>query len=262
MTNNTPEKNKPSTPEKEFSQKLTFRDYLIATEEKAHQPLPFWRLVAPLLVQVGLILGVPSQAVYTEMAGKLVILQTLPTDVSNLLEGSALSFDYNISRPQTLRRLPGWRDWVRQNSRRNGRIIQGSTLYVILQEQRSLNRQFNSPFDDRFTSDRPKVGNLNSRVNSAVPLAWKPVSISSDIPMYLSNNQVALKGNYQNGSINYGLENYYVSQAQREQIDYDLFQAQQNQRARRRPILVRVKVDSQGNATPTSMWIGDRNYNF
>ena len=33
MTNNTPEKNKPSTPEKEFSEKLTFRDYLIATEK-------------------------------------------------------------------------------------------------------------------------------------------------------------------------------------------------------------------------------------
>jgi uncharacterized membrane-anchored protein len=244
MTNNSPEQNKTLAPEKEFSEKLTFRDYLIATEQKANQPLPIWRLVAPLMLQVGLILAVPAQAMYTEMTGKSVILQTLPAYSNNVLQGSALSFDYNISRTENLRRLPGWRDWVRENSLRNGRINQGSTLYLILQEQQSFNRGLNRDF------------------NRNVPAGWKPVRVSSNLPMYLPNNQVALKGNYQDGLINYGLENYFVSEEQRQQINNDLLTAQQNRDGRRTPIVVRVKVDPQGNAVPTSMWIGDRNYRF
>ncbi|WP_353929624.1 GDYXXLXY domain-containing protein [Okeanomitos corallinicola TIOX110] len=236
MANNSPDKNKTLTPEKEFSEKLTFRDYLIATEQKANQPLPIWRLIAPLMVQIGLILAVPSQAMYTEMTGKTVILQTIPEYSNNVLQGSSVSFDYNISRTDTLRRLPGWRDWVDQNSIRNGRINQGSTLYLVLQEQRTFNR--------------------------AVPPAWRPVRVSSDRPIYLPNNQVALKGNYQDGVINYGLENYYVSEEQRQQINNDLSQIQQNRNGRTTPITVKVKVDPQGNAVPTSMWIGDRNYRF
>ncbi|TAE56777.1 MAG: membrane-anchored protein [Nostocales cyanobacterium] len=236
MNNNSSEQNKTLTPEKEFSEKLTFRDYLIATEQKANQPLPIWRLVAPLMVQIGLILAVPSQAMYTEMTGKSVILQTIPAYSNNVLQGSSVTFDYNISRTDTLRKLPGWTDWVEQNSLRNGRINQGSTLYLVLQEQRSFNR--------------------------GVPLAWRPVRVSSDLPMYLPNNQVALKGNYQNGIINYGLENYYISQEQRQQINDDLSRLQQNRNEERTPITVKVKVDPQGNAVPTSMWIRDRNYRF
>jgi uncharacterized membrane-anchored protein len=252
MKNNSPEHNKTLTPEKEFSEKLTFRDYLIATEQKANQPLPIWRLVAPLMLQVGLILAVPTQAMYTEMTGKSVILQTLPAYSNNVLQGSALSFDYNISRTENLRRLPGWKDWVRENSLRNGRINQGSTLYLILQEQQSFNRGLNRDFNR----------GLNRDFNRNVPAAWKPVRVSSDRPIYLANNQVALKGNYQDGLINYGLENYYLSEEQRQQINNDLLQAQQNRNGSRTPIIVRVKVDPQGNAVPTSMWIGDRNYRF
>ncbi|MEA5579509.1 GDYXXLXY domain-containing protein [Anabaena sp. UHCC 0451] len=240
MTNNSPESKKTLTPEKEFSEKLTFRDYLIATEQKANQPLPIWRLVAPLMAQIGLILAVPSQAMYTEMTGKSVILQTLPAYSNNVLQGSALSLDYNISRRETLRRLTGWRDWERQNSLRNGRINQGSPLYLILQEQQSFGRNF----------------------NSGIPPAWRPVRVSSERPIYLPNNQVALKGNYQDGLINYGLENYYVSEEQRQQINNDLSQIRQNRNGDRSPIVVKVKVDPQGNAVPTSMWIGDRNYRF
>lgn len=237
MTNNFPEENKTLTPEKEFSEKLTFRDYLIATEQKANQPLPIWRLVAPLIAQIGLILAVPGQAMYTEMTGKTVILNTLPAYSNNVLQGSSLLLDYDISRTESLRRLPGWRDWERQNSLRNGRINQGSPLYLILQEQRSFNRR-------------------------GVPPAWRPVRVSSDLPIYLSNNQVALKGNYQDGLINYGLENYFISDQKRRQINNDLSQLQQRRNGRRSPITVKVKVDPQGNAVPTSMWIGDRNYRF
>ncbi|MEA5551606.1 GDYXXLXY domain-containing protein [Anabaena cylindrica UHCC 0172] len=238
MTNQSPESKKTLSPEKEFSEKLTFRDYLIATEQKANEPLPIWRLIVPLMVQIGLILAVPTQAMYTDVAGKSVVLQTLPVSSNNLLRGSALTLDYNISRSATLRRLPGWRDWVRQNSLRNSQVTQGSVLYLTLQEQQSFNRD---------------VG---------IPRAWRPVRVSSSRPQNLRNNQVALKGNYQDGLINYGLENYYISEEQRQQINNDLLETQESRNGRRSPILVRVKVDPQGNAVPTSMWIGDRNYNF
>jgi uncharacterized membrane-anchored protein len=236
MTNNLPEPKKTLTPEKEFSEKLTFRDYLIATEEKANQPLPTWRLIAPLMVHIGLILAVPTQAIYTEMTGKSVILQTIPAYSNNLLHGFSLSLDYNISRNETLRRLPGWTDWVRQNSLRNGQINQGSILYLVLQEQRYF--------------------------NGSLPTAWRPVRINSNRPMYLPNNQVALKGRYKDGLINYGLENYFISEEQRQQINNDLLETQQNRDGWRSPIVVKVKVDPQGNAVPMSMWIGDHNYRF
>ena len=236
MKSDSPESKKTLTPEMEFSEKLTFRDYLIATEQKANKPLPIWRLIAPLLFQVGLILAVPVQAMYTDMAGKTVILQTVSANPDNLLRGSSLNLDYDISRPEMLRKVSGWREWVRKNSRRNGQIIQGSTLYLILQEQQSFNRnQFQS---------------------------WKPVRVSVNRPVSLVNNQVALRGNYQDGLLNYGLGNYFISDAQRQQINNDLAQIQENRDSRQEPILVRIKVDPQGNALPTGLSIGNRNYPF
>jgi uncharacterized membrane-anchored protein len=243
MKNDFPESKKTSTPEMQFSEKLTFRDYLIATEQKANKPLPIWRLIAPLLVQVGLILAVPSQAMYTDMTGKTVILQTVAINPNDVVRGSSLNLDYNISRPETLRRLPGWNNWLRRNSRRGRQISQGSTLYLILQERQSFDRN-----------------ELQS---------WQPIRVSSNRPVDLSNNQVALKGNYQDGLVNYGLENYFIPEEQRQQINEDISQVQENRNGRQQPILVRVKVDPQGNAIPTGLSIRDasgergyRNYRF
>ena len=250
MKNDFPESKKTFTPEMEFSEKLTFRDYLKATEQKANKPLPIWRLIAPLLVQVGLILAVPSQAMYTDVTGKTVILQTVPLDSNDVIRGSSLNLDYNISRPETLRRLPGWNNWLRRNSRRGRQISQGSILYLILQERQSFDSE-----------GRPSNRNeLQS---------WKPIRVSSNRPVYLSNNQVALKGNYQDGLINYGLEDYFIPEEQRQQINEDISQIQEARNGRQQPILVRVKVDPQGNAVPIGLSIrdasgerGDRNYRF
>lgn len=236
MKSDFPEAKKTLTPEMEFSEKLTFRDYLIATEQKANKPLPIWRLIAPLLFQVGLIMAVPLQAMYTDVTGKMVVLQTTPVEANDVLRGSSLNLDYNISRPETLRRLPGWNDWLRRNSRRGRQIIQGSTLYLILQERRSFDRN-----------------ELQS---------WRPIRVSNNRPVYLSNNQVALKGNYQDGLINYGLENYFITDEQRREINNDLAEIQESRNVREEPILVRVKVDPQGNAVPMGLSIRDRNYRF
>jgi uncharacterized membrane-anchored protein len=270
MKNDFPESKKTLTPEMEFSEKLTFRDYLIATEQKANKPLPIWRLIAPLFVQVGLILAVPSQAMYTDMTGKTVILQTVPINPNDVVRGSSLNLDYNISRPETLRRLPGWNEWLRRNSRRGRQISQGSILYLILQERQSFDRnQERTSFDrnqERESFDRNQEREFFDRNELQ---SWKPIRVSSNRPVSLSNNQVALKGNYQDGLVNYGLENYFIPEEQRRQINEDISQIQENRNGRQPPILVRVKVDSQGNAVPLGLSIKDtsgerrdRNYRF
>jgi uncharacterized membrane-anchored protein len=92
--------------------------------------------------------------------------------------------------------------------------------------------------------------------------SWRPIRVSNNRPVYLSNNQVALKGNYQDGLINYGLENYFITDEQRREINNDLAQIQESRNGREEPILVRVKVDPQGNAVPMGLSIRDRNYRF
>ncbi|MHC5725153.1 MAG: GDYXXLXY domain-containing protein [Nostoc sp.] len=236
MTNSSSEsKNKPLSPEAEFSNKVTFRDYLIATEQKSNKPLPFWRLIVPLAVQTGLIMAVPAQALYTDVAGKTVILQTVPVNPNDVLNGNTLALDYNISRTANLSRLPGWQTVVSKGRGSGRRLPEGTNIYVILQEQLSS--------------------------GSGVPRAWRPLRVSSDRPTTLRANQVGLKGVYQNGSVNYGLETYYIKENQRQQITNDL-QAQRARRGQLSPIVVKAKVDPQGKAVPVSMWVRDRNYRF
>ncbi|MBE9036832.1 GDYXXLXY domain-containing protein [aff. Roholtiella sp. LEGE 12411] len=229
-------KNNSLSPEAEFSEKLTFRDYLIASEQKSNKPLPIWRLVVPLLIQTGLIMAVPAQALYTDMTGKTVILQTVPVNSNNVQQGNSLALDYNISRTANLRRLPGWETLVSKGRGSGRRLPDGTNIYVILQEQ------------------------LFS--GSGVPRAWRPVRVTGDRPTSIRANQAALKGVYQDGFVNYGLETYYIPENQRQQINNDIRQAQRTRRGQQPPIVVKAKVDPQGNAVPISMWVRDRNYRF
>ncbi|BAY61669.1 hypothetical protein NIES22_17360 [Calothrix brevissima NIES-22] len=235
-TSESSKSNKNLSPEAEFSGKLTFRDYLIATEQNANKPLPFWRLLVPLALQTGLILAVPTQALYTDVAGKTVILQSAAVDADDVRQNYALNLDYNISRVSTLRQIPGWEELLRQNRGRNRQLAQGTNLYVTLQERESF--------------------------ESRVPRAWRLVRVSGKRPTNLPNDQVALKGVYRDGFVNYGVETYYIPEEQRERISRDISRTLESREGRRRPIAVKVKVDPQGNAVPISLWVGDRNYRF
>jgi uncharacterized membrane-anchored protein len=230
-------KNKSLSPEAEFSGKLTFRDYLLATEQKANKPLPVSRLFIPLAIQAGIIFAVPFLSMYTNITGKEVILQTVPVNSRNVLQGNSLELDYNISRISTLRRLSGWQELLRRNRGRGGQLLEGTNLYVILQEQPSFSR--------------------------GVPRAWRPVRVTSNQPRSLANNQAALKGVYQDGYVQYGLENYNVPDDERQQINSDISQAvRQTRNGQSRSIVVKAKVDPQGKAVPVSLWVRDRNYQF
>lgn len=197
--------------------------------------IPGWRFWLPLMAQVALILAVPAQAVYTQIAGRTAILQTAPVDPYDLLRGYYVTLSYDISRRETLQSLPGGEilvtpDW----SESTPSLFQtGMPFYVVLDA---------------------------STATSPIPQPWQPVRVSGDRPTNLPTNQIALQGNYRRGIISYGLEAYYIPEDQRIEINEQISQSQQSDAAQ--PFVVEVKVDAQGQAVPISLWVGDRNYKF
>lgn len=192
--------------------------------------LPVWRLWVPLLLQTGLILAIPAQAFYTQITGKTVVLQTIAVDPYDFLRGYSQTLNYDISRLETLKRLPGWKELKSQNS---DYLAAGTKFYVILAAPA--------------TSKTP-------------PQPWKPVRVSSDRPI-IPANQIAILGK-SNGtsSVEYGVETYYMPESRRNEINQDIMQARNG--LVQQSVVVEVKVDNQGRAVPMSFWISDRNYRF
>jgi uncharacterized membrane-anchored protein len=226
---------------------------------------PIWRFWVPLVVQTALILTVPAQAVYTQLTGKTVILQTVPIDPYELLRGYSQTLRYDISIQDNLRKLPGWKDLPKQpvNGRELAMIKSGTHFYVILQAPQAS----------------------TSATATKLPQAWKPVALSIRLPPQLPANRVALKGVAEHGFIQYGLETYYIPEGQREQINTDLRAARSNnatessqllqpvepiQPPPKPPVLMEIKVSAQGDSVPISLWarVGQdakqqvRNYRF
>lgn len=190
-----------------------------------------WRLVVPLLLQTGLILTIPAGALYTQITGKTVVLQTMALDPYDPLRGYSQTLNYDISQQETLRRLPGWKELAGKNSEY---LAAGTKLYVVM--------------DAPDTSKTP-------------PQAWKPVRVSLVRPDKLQNNQIAIQGKASGGSmVEYGVETYYMPESRRNEINQDIMQAQNSRQ--RQSVVVEVKVDNKGHAVPISFWVSDRNYRF
>nr|MCM0592631.1 GDYXXLXY domain-containing protein [Gloeotrichia echinulata DEX184] len=208
--------------------------------------MAWWRFVVPLVIQAGLILALPAQSIYTLVTGKTLILQTVPVDPYDLLRGYSVTLNYEISDIDKLRALPGWNELVKQHpggkeydsttNKQYQSLAQGTSLYVILQQQKS---------------------------SAKTPTAWKLVGVSGQTPTNLSANQISLKGWYRGyNSIDYGLETYYIPEDQRNDINNDISNARPIKRGEQQPIVVEVKVNAQGNAIPVTMWVRDRQYKF
>ncbi|MBW4682089.1 MAG: GDYXXLXY domain-containing protein [Microcoleus vaginatus WJT46-NPBG5] len=220
--------------------------------EAPKKPLRAWRLWVPLLLQTVLIGSVPAQAIYTHITGKTVILQTAPVDPYDLLRGYYQTLSYDISNQNTLKNLPGWKDLP-------GYMTTCPTVKPPTKNTCKPEKNLNSPTELYVILEAPK-----SPAASGRPQPWKPVRVSSDLPAKLPANQVALKGTY-NGRIEYGLEQYYMPEDQKDQINDDINQAQQSQPGQTRqaqPFVVQVKVNAQGYAVPVSLWVRERNYRF
>ncbi|MFB2882194.1 GDYXXLXY domain-containing protein [Floridanema aerugineum] len=192
-----------------------------------------WRFWLPLAFQTALIVAIPAQAILVHLTGKTAILQTIPVDPYDLLRGYSQTLSYDISRQQSLEKLPGWKEL--NNQKRDS-----LNLYVILEAPK-----------EQTSSGRPKP--------------WKPIALSTSRPVDLPKNQVALKGRLRYGTVTYGLESYYFPENQREQFNKDISQAQtgvERSQGKPLPFVVEVKIDSQGNSVPVSLWVRDRNYRF
>ena len=190
--------------------------------------LPRWRFWLPLLFQLGLIAAVPTQAVYTHLNGRTVILQTIPVDPYDLLRGYSQTLRYTVSQVENLEQLPGW-EQAAQLSQDVTNLPNGTRLYVILE----------APPEE---SIQP----------------WKTVAVSRERPSALPDNQIALQGKVNNGWLEYGLEQYYFPEDRRDEINWAISQAQ----AGTQPFLVEVKIDRLGRSVPVSLWVGDRHYRF
>ena len=82
---------------------------------------------------------------------------------------------------------------------------------------------------------------------------WKPLSLEYELPDNLADNRVALLGRLNHGVIRYGIEEFYIPEAQRYSVAEDL--SRNVDKAR-----VEVKVDRSGHAALQRLIIEDRIY--
>ena len=192
-----------------------------------NKPVPILQFIIPFIIQAGLLFAIPAQSTYTYLTGRTVILQTIPVDPYSLLTGYYQILNYDISTRSTLEKLPGGKDILKNEK----------SFYVILEEEKSNNKK--------------------------IPQAWKPIRLTEEIPDSLSDNQVALKGEYKRGSVEYGLEQYNMPEDQRNKINNNISQARRSVTENQmQPIVVEIKVDSQGNSVPMSLWVKEQNNRF
>jgi len=82
---------------------------------------------------------------------------------------------------------------------------------------------------------------------------WKPISLEHELPANLPDNRAALLGRMTYGTIIYGIEEFYIPEAQRDRIADDL--SRNVDKAR-----VEIKVDRGGHTALERLRIDDRIY--
>jgi len=82
---------------------------------------------------------------------------------------------------------------------------------------------------------------------------WKPISLERELPDNLPENRAAVLGRYNHGAIRYGIEEFYIPEAQRDRIAEDL-------RTNVDKARVEIKVDRSGHAALERLIIEDRIY--
>jgi uncharacterized membrane-anchored protein len=191
------------------------------------QKMANWRFWVPMVIQSAFIVMVPFQSAMTYATGQTVTLQTVPVDPYDLLRGYSQTLRYEISDRQTLASLAGGKEVFSQDL-----SLRPTRFYVILEAP----TQQTSP-----------------------PAAWKPVRVSRTRPKDLPSNQIALQGRDEWQQIVYGLETYYMPEAQRKDINSRISQLRSNSN---QGFVVDVRIDARGRSVPDSLWLGDRQYRF
>jgi uncharacterized membrane-anchored protein len=208
---------------------------LVVPDSGRHQfqKLPISRMALPLFLQSLLICSIPFQSVYALMTGTTVILKTQPVDPFDLLRGYYQTLSYDISSFNTLEKLPGWKDISDARVGCNGcinNIDRHQQVYITLVKTTGINQN---------------------------QQAWKPVAIDKQLPANLSADRIALRGISDGNRILYGLETYYMPEDRKDSVNTDIIKSRSAEQ-----LLVEIKVDNRGLATPVSLWIGKKKYHF
>ncbi len=189
-------------------------------------------------MQAAIILALPIQSFHTQITGRTMVLQTAPVDPYSLFRGYYVTLGYDISTASNLENLPGAAVIKKQAAPSDGSNIAPSlfnaarTVYVVLE----------APAE-----------------SGTPPRPWKPVAVVDRYPTDLKANQVVLRGTHYRGRITYGLENYFIPEDERDQINRQIGELGGQANA---PFVVEVKVDGQGQAMPVSIWIQNQQYKF
>ena len=205
----------------------------VPSEPEPHQKLPFGRLAVPLFLQSLLICSISARSIYALATGTTVVLKTMPVDPYDLLRGYYQTLSYDISSFNTLKSLSGWQDLKRERGSVN--IPKNQQVYVTLTKV-------------------PAINNSNSSQ------AWQPIAIDSQIPTNLSSDKIAIRGVSNGNNIIYGLETYYMPEDRKDEVNKDVNAARSS--GSKRNLLVEIKVDNRGLATPVGLWVGDKQYRF
>ncbi|MEM9004694.1 MAG: GDYXXLXY domain-containing protein [Cyanobacteria bacterium P01_F01_bin.86] len=209
----------------------------IDTKPTKYRQHRFWAIALPLLLQTGLIFVVPLQSAITARMGTTVVLQTRPVDPFDPFRGYYVTLRYDISQRGVLSRLDNW-DTLKTDltsARKTDFLAPGRSFYVILEAPENSQR-------------RP------------VPTPWRPIAVSRQRPRNLPANQLALKGLYRSDRALYGLERYYLSDAQRLDLEQQIRDAQAVQVSPR--LRVEVRIGPFGRAVPIALWIEDQRLEF
>lgn len=82
---------------------------------------------------------------------------------------------------------------------------------------------------------------------------WKPISLEHELPANLPENRAALLGRIDYGVIRYGIEEFYIPEAQRDRVADDLSRNIDKARAE-------IRVDRSGHTALVRLRIEDRIY--
>jgi uncharacterized membrane-anchored protein len=189
-----------------------------------------------LLLQTGLIMAVPLQAAIATLMGTTIILRTVPVDPYDPFRGYYTTLQYDISQRGVLSTLEGWEAVQTElEPTASPRLLRpGRHFFVILAEPS--------------TAD-PTAMALHS--------PWQPIAISQQRPTNLPADQIAIKGQYRSDRIAYGMERYYLPEAQRLDLERRIRDAQSADDQPR--LMVEIRVGPFGQAVPIALWLqGDR----
>ncbi|MCI0336425.1 MAG: GDYXXLXY domain-containing protein [Acidobacteria bacterium] len=82
---------------------------------------------------------------------------------------------------------------------------------------------------------------------------WHPVSLTNSFPANLPENRLAIRGRYNYWRTTYGIEEFFIPEDKRDEIEKGLRENRDQARAE-------IKVDSKGNAALVRLLIGDHVY--